>query len=226
MYRTAIIRGLVTVVLSAALLWAGDPWKDKPYKEWTRGEAEKVLQESPWAHTVRAFGRPQSLRPVPDLPEAKSLTVLWWSSVTVRQAIVRQQELRGARDQQQAGRFLSRQPEDYVIAVYRPDVIRLYTQGSLRQLAMLEEFTEEELNKSAYLKMKTGKKQVSPVRVRYIREGPNLMQVEVYFPRQLEGAPVIGVDETEVEFGYQSSIGRISSSFNLRKMVRDGKPDL
>ena len=36
----------------AVAAWAGDPWKDKTYKEWNEIEANKILTDSPWARPV------------------------------------------------------------------------------------------------------------------------------------------------------------------------------
>ena len=44
--------GIAIVVLLALDLWAGDPWKEKPYKNWTEKDVGKILNESPWAKRV------------------------------------------------------------------------------------------------------------------------------------------------------------------------------
>lgn len=36
------------------LLIAGDPWKDKAIRDWTRDDVRQILSDSPWAKTVRA----------------------------------------------------------------------------------------------------------------------------------------------------------------------------
>ncbi len=42
----------VGVLLLATLAWAGDPWKDKSYKEWNDKEVRKIMNDSPWARRV------------------------------------------------------------------------------------------------------------------------------------------------------------------------------
>ena len=42
----------LAVLLLAATAWAGDLWKEKPYKEWNEKEASKVLGDSPWSKVV------------------------------------------------------------------------------------------------------------------------------------------------------------------------------
>lgn len=35
----------------AALAWASDPWKAKPYQQWDQKDVAKILNDSPWAKT-------------------------------------------------------------------------------------------------------------------------------------------------------------------------------
>jgi hypothetical protein len=42
--------GIAVIGISA---WAsGDPWKDKPYQEWTAKDVQRILNDSPWAHVI------------------------------------------------------------------------------------------------------------------------------------------------------------------------------
>lgn len=43
---------LSAILLLAASVWAGDPWKDKPYTQWDEKDVKKVLFDSPWAKEV------------------------------------------------------------------------------------------------------------------------------------------------------------------------------
>ncbi len=44
---------LTAILLLATDLSAGDPWKDKSYKQWDEKDVRKVLLDSPWAKEVR-----------------------------------------------------------------------------------------------------------------------------------------------------------------------------
>lgn len=44
---------LLAILLLAANLSAGDPWKDKSYKQWDEKDVRKILLDSPWAKEVR-----------------------------------------------------------------------------------------------------------------------------------------------------------------------------
>lgn len=43
---------LIIIFAVAAVLWAGEPWKDKPWTEWTEKDVKKLLEKSPWAQRV------------------------------------------------------------------------------------------------------------------------------------------------------------------------------
>jgi hypothetical protein len=51
--RKAFLSGCVALFF-AALVWAGgDPWKSKPYQQWDAKDVRKVLDASPWVHSVQ-----------------------------------------------------------------------------------------------------------------------------------------------------------------------------
>ena len=44
------IAGILLIVgLAAATAWADDFWAKKNWKEWSKGECDKILDDSPWA---------------------------------------------------------------------------------------------------------------------------------------------------------------------------------
>ena len=45
--------GILTVLTIAALAWASDPWKSKPYQQWDKKDVTKILTDSPWAKIAR-----------------------------------------------------------------------------------------------------------------------------------------------------------------------------
>ncbi|HWQ03015.1 MAG TPA: hypothetical protein VNL38_00915, partial [Candidatus Nitrosotenuis sp.] len=47
--RTAVF---VAAFLFAALAAAQEPWKSRPYTEWTAEDVRRVLDDSPWARVV------------------------------------------------------------------------------------------------------------------------------------------------------------------------------
>lgn len=47
-------QAIILLTCGAAVLLAGDPWKDKKSADWTDKDSAKVLTDSPWAKTVYA----------------------------------------------------------------------------------------------------------------------------------------------------------------------------
>ena len=47
------VAALLAMLLLTTSLYAGDPWKDKPYKQWEEKDVRRVLTDSPWAKEVR-----------------------------------------------------------------------------------------------------------------------------------------------------------------------------
>jgi hypothetical protein len=247
-----ITGSLLVSSLAAVMLWAGEPWKEKPSTEWTEKEVKKILGDSPWSRPVKknmgprpAPQRPPSQpvqrrvgtvydasgRPIPvyeernrplnspdDLRGAPGVlrqlfVVRWASSSTVREAIVRQRQLLGISDQEKDTALLSQMPTEHVIVV----------SGMMGGFLGL---TEDILRGKAQLELMPRKKKISPQAVRFVWDTGQLLAVEFYFPRELEGVGLIGLAGERIRFYCPTTIADIKVDFDLRKMVRDGKPDL
>lgn len=238
MNSKVFVRSLLAALLCATLLWAGDPWKDKPYTEWTEKEVRKVFQDSPWARPVATLVIQEQVVAVPRVGGAgppmpmdvdslgttvsssdrvKSFVIVQWaSSRTIREAIVRQHQLQGRYNEEQAKQFLSASPAGHVLLLFGPDIKRF------------EEVSEDAMRDSAHLKLKRSKKKISPSSVRVVRRGSELAVVEFRFPRQVDGQPTIEANEKKVTFSFpkRERGNALTTDFDLRKMMRDGKPDL
>lgn len=244
---------LAVVLFGAALLWAGDPWQEKPYTEWSHKEAVRILSNSPWAHSEEIYlaapvggGSPAQVGRLPDdlarrwidpnryNDAAQSLwqqrtgqrgvnleatvqgvvIVQWASSLTLRQALVRQGRFYGLGKEDEEKQLLSLPLEHYVIAVYRSD------------LPSFTGLTEDTARASAYLEVMPGKRRIPAAKVQLVRWGDALSHVEFFFPRQAEGQPAIGPGDTRATFHWRQGTRSTHVDFDLRKMVRDGQPDL
>ena len=227
-------------LLLPALLLAAEPWKNKPYTKWTPEEVRKVMEDSPWAYRVLRIempppdaGRPReddrargrmgdytsavpTYTPPPPVWRAESLLfiVQWRSSLTMRQAVVRWAELAGRGSEEEAARFLSTPSEEYVLVLYGP------------AMPALNDLSEEALQASAYLQAEPGMRKVSPTQVKLLREGTNLILAEFHFSRKAAGADILGPGDSKVRFSCPTASGAMEAKFDLRKMVRDAKPDL
>ncbi len=258
MKSKVILSGTLLVLLGSSVVWAGDPWKEKPWTEWTSKEVTKVLRESPWARRAplsRLSTGLDETSPTADYsgpgdisfgqrarPDRLYMAVRWLSSLTLRKAIVRYWQLRKKVTEEGSKQFLSVQSAYYVIGIggdvevwsdrSRPrDELPV---GTLPFSADAESFAKQ-LQQAAYLEFKESKRKVFPVTAGVVKEGPLVAAARVllYFPKESEGEPVPTPRDKKVKFFCPLDIRtspptRINTSveFDLRKMVRDGKPDL
>jgi len=231
--------GLV-MVFAFASLWAGEFWEEKPYSEWTAKEAQKLMTDSPWARRVEmrmsepgwnprsvregeatATSEPAEGGAMPSESRAetglgdrfKTYVVQWWSARILRQAAVRFRQLQGRVPAEQVEQFLAQRPNHYILVVFGP---------GLRGMQALD---AEELKAKSYLKVR--KQKVAPAWVNFL-PGPEkqLSGVEFYFPREVEGQPLISAEEKSAEFSCELGKEIIRTKFNLSKMKVAGELDL
>jgi hypothetical protein len=228
-----IVSGTLLVLLGASVVWAGDPWKEKPWTEWTEKDVKRILDRSPWASEKRidSLAEPWERDPGP-FPEIRRrrITIRWLSSLTQREAVVRRMQLQGRTlDAEQVKRVLSPLSEYYAVAVFGTTASELaslesHSKQSASPLTVKRKYDAD----LAYLKLQQSKKRISPVTVVPIGEGPlhSVAHLLFSFPRQIDGKRTIGPDEEKVTFVWEVGKRKIKQAFDLRKMVRDGKPDL
>jgi hypothetical protein len=116
----SIYVALITILFLAAAGWAQDEWAKKPFEQWSKAEAQKVLNDSPWAVTQEAridFGT--EVRKVAGGPVTSSgqtaaemgganvavdyrVTLRLRSALPIRQALVRLKQLEAKYDQMSA----------------------------------------------------------------------------------------------------------------------------
>lgn len=133
---------LAVVTVAALCVFAADPWKSKPFDQWTAAEVRKILNDSPWAKPAHVPNYPylngdkpeagvrlevgkvptDSLAPAEDAgtlarkPDT-NVVVRWNSSQTVRHALYRDAILRGVPQAEAAERFLNSAPDSIEFAM-------------------------------------------------------------------------------------------------------------
>ena len=231
---------LLLILLAALSLQAGDPWKDKPYTTWTYQEVDKILNNSPWARPIQIAyeerkpevsietrsERRQEVQGTRvtttgvEVPVVRTgvrtyttmvtqAVVEWGSAVTTRQARLREKQILAGDDPVT--------PDAPVVASL--DYYLVYVRGNCLPMSI----PPHDLLKLAYLETKRGKKRIFPMQVERGR-----LQLGFFFDRQRGGVPTIPPDEEKVRFYLPApdSCPEINVEFDLRKMTRDGKPDL
>ncbi len=157
----------------------------------------------------------------------RAFDVVWISSLTVREALVRRAILEGRATIEQGDKILATTQSSYVIAV----------QGRNAQMMLLD-ISKERLMELVYLELGSRRRRILPIEVMkgYKATSGQLSEVRFIFPRELNGQPTISAEEKEVKLYIMSVLtsrtfvraGRpehIHATFHLRKMSRDGKSD-
>ena len=84
--RTSRLSILVSIcLLAVSTLSAGDPWKEKPWTEWTEKDCIKILQKSPWGKRVLIDNQND---------EFSRFYIVLYSALPIRQAIIRLMQIR------------------------------------------------------------------------------------------------------------------------------------
>lgn len=239
----AAVAALLMMVIGA-LAWAGgDPWKTKPFEQWTRNDVNQILHDSPWTQTqyvpeewnttsgmmqapsvsggappppVNAAGQGPGLQPMGTPPGQATFYVRWNSSRTVREALVRDAILRGQMKDSDAPQYLSAPITDYQIAILGPDMTPF---GGV---------SDSEFESKSYLRGKQSKVQVNPTNVEMMRspDGSQLMSVVFTFPRKTaDGKDIAAPQEKGLQFVCKIKNFDLSTTFDLRKMADSKGPD-
>jgi hypothetical protein len=221
--------------LFAFCLMAADFWQ-KPYTEWADKDLQKMMTNSPWAHTVSVSmggpiaapdggggggggggrgGGPQgggggADAPIPGVREPE-IIARWQSAMPIRQAFVRLKYGAEAGKSDDAQKFLAKEQPTYELVLSGP------LQGFLRGKP---EDTAKSLSEVTFLSTKE-KGAVKPVSVEVGKPGRS-MDILIAFPRSMPYT----VDDKEVEFSTKLGTSTVKIKFRLKDMVFNGKLEM
>jgi hypothetical protein len=100
LFSTIPIICVVTLVFAATVSAQTESWQSKPYTQWTKDEAKKVLNDSPWAQRIeRTTDTPLTQSSNAGQFLSKAYTVRLRSALFVRQALLRLRQLEEKYDQ-------------------------------------------------------------------------------------------------------------------------------
>ena len=218
---------VASLVFTAILtLFSNDFWEEKPFTQWTEQEAMNLISNSPWARPLSVLGsilgarktvtnRSSELPNVATREKGRSsevamstgtemgenagfgpndpvpMYVRWHSSVRMRQALDRLGRFRVKAPDSEAIRLSERPMEDYQIAVIAPIM------GTFNDLSL------EDLKPKTFLTSKKDKSKKTPLKS-YTAPRDRSDGVALFsFPRLLDGKPIFGPEDLEVEFSAQ-----------------------
>ena len=227
--RTFASSAVLGIAALATVQAAQQFWETKPFIEWTRSEAVKVLSSSPWVRQVSillpADAAPVDADPTGAEPRAgagvpsgsgaprhqrASITVMWVAA-PIREAHIRLDQFNGhMRD------------EKYWRPAVRgnPEIIQLTVAGTA--LAQMLTSDDPRLRAATYLKMKRGKR--VPARdVVFSKDYPRIPEVTIVFPAHTDGAPSITAADEEATLVMPLGAHTITVRFKLRDMIVRGQ---
>jgi hypothetical protein len=206
----------------------------KPWTEWSKDDAQKVLKDSPWAHQQvdQDFVEANPLKPnsIDSGTEARlkqnegmTYNIRLFSARPVRQAFVRIIQLQkkdlSPEMMTRLNTFAEAPSEDSIIvavAVENPDANLL---GKAMQI--IRNATAVKLKNTTYLERSDGKRVFIE---EYTPPGSDGFGARFIFPRMVDGKPFLNADDTRVRFVSEmdSSI-KLNMTYKVKNMLHDGK---
>ena len=245
---------IVACLACSVAAWAGDPWKEKTYKEWNEAEVNKLLSDSPWARPLvvvaswriggKALADSESRR-TGDAASPREAS--GGISKDVTDSVANRETGAGDAREDAAASFTLRWGSARTTreALARLAVLRGAPEAEADKM-LLQPITEHQfvlygadmqpfsksdemsLMQKTSLKFKTHKTKVSPSRVEIRRgqDGKRISGVVFYFLLKTEsGEPLISPDEKGVEFECKAGDTTFRQSFDPQKMVSKAGPD-
>jgi hypothetical protein len=207
-------KALTTFVIATALCSSITAQKQtKPWKEWTRKEAEKILNDSPWSQTqtetesapeetTKSFGdtrgRESGITNV-TAPSTIKFHVRFFSARPIRQGYVRMLELSDKPPDEAMSQKLDawanlRADDQIIVSVAYEGSSRTSIAGLARALTSAATDT---FKNGVYLERKDGKRIYM---TEYVPPSKDVFGARFRFPRTLDGQPFLTSDGTVVRF--------------------------
>ncbi len=146
-----------------------------------------------------------------------TFVIRWSSARTVRQALVRSRMLQGNIQEADAKKFLTEEPQEYVVMVFGSD------------MTPFVKAEDKDLKERAYLSAKNAKEKLSPTRVEIIRDPKTnaVSAVAFHFSKKsAAGEPTLAAESKSVQFVSQVGRTMLKTNFDLQKMSDTQGTDL
>ncbi len=227
------MKKVATIWLASCLLFsthtsAQETWAEKPYTEWSREEAIRVITKSPWVKTVSV----SALGPVVDQGESPSViggaiptaaggaprpqreaewptinypVEIIWAADPVRKAYFRLARLDGHREPV---------PPDNLGAV------QFFIQGKV--LVQMFKGDTEQMQGGTYLKKKSGER-IPVAKVLVGKDFAKNPRITLLFPAQLNGRPILTPEDKDVQLVILIGNRKFTPKFKLKEMVVRGE---
>jgi hypothetical protein len=241
---------LVLVPVSRVFAGGDEPWKEKPYQQWTDADVKRALMDSPWSHPVAvslswmAGSAPVQLDP--NMPTGGTAAPHGIARADIdadpraqdsggspspnARFIVRWVSSRTLREAMIRGAIISGKfkEEDARKLLDQPESqYAILVAGT--NMTPFDGLKEVQLKDDAWLTLKKTKQKIAAtdVQIQRSEDGRNTSAIVFLFPRQsATGQPVIPDDEKTIQFTCKLPAAKIETSFDAAKMVDKQGPDL
>lgn len=242
----------VGILLLALMARAGDPWKDKPFQQWTDNDIALILQTSPWAKINQSAGgawRPMDTAPVSgavpgnmggtgeDRSKTAAGSIPGQPGGTEKNANAgpatynifwwSSRTIRAA-VARRAVIHAGQKPEDAEKFVDAPhEEYEILIQG--KDMSVFEQRGEQAFQDAAFIQLKKSKAKVAPSHVAFQRgaDGKSVMGAVFYFAKATKsGEATIAPDEKEVDFYLHIGDATLRTYFEPKKMLDSKGEDL
>lgn len=245
-----ILKAAVAILLLAALAWASDPWKTKPYEQWDQKDISQILGDSPWAKviSVNADWEPgqmeQGQKGLPGVAQEgdqsglsrdpqgpRSGRDMGMSMPNQRQAVYMARWLSAqtvrealARSAELDGRMKQADVERYLSQ--KPEEYQVAIMG--RDMTPFQGISDADLAKDFQIEGKKSKVKLlaSQARVDRTPDGNRVIGVIFNFPKEVNGKPVFAANEKEIELVCKLKQVTLKFHFDPQKMESQSGTDL
>jgi len=204
---TVMNRRMFLALAGGKRLMAGQPPWERPFKEWSSRDAERVLTDSPWARQIGVRFR---LGNGAGAMTEVYLTMRWSSALPVRQALALERWGRDGLQSAAAVEWLEANQPDYVLEIFGFPATLYHRQS---------ERVEKQIAETAGLYVR-GQVAVRAKEVRVPEHGMH-MSATVRFPRALTAD--LG---DEVEFIGKAGPAELREKFKLKNMRYEGRIEM
>lgn len=233
-----MIRKVLTALAATPLLClslAAQDKQQKPWTEWSKKEAEKILNDSPWGQTQTVTdtsemffsptgpgggGGQRSASGATNQATDVKYRIRWFSARPIRQALVRMMML-GSRSLDAATterlkNYAEAQAGDEIIITVTFESPDARYSGPVMQ--SFNSSTAASLKNNTYLERNDGKRVFLE---EYILPGKDGFGARFVFPRKVDGQPFITPDATDVRF-VSGVAGGLNMKFKVARMNYNG----
>lgn len=226
---------VLSVLITATLLWADQPWTAKPYASWDAKDIQQIMTNSPWVvtATIQPSWTPKSAQSrtsgtggagplmnpgtMGQSDSQKGVKVLfyWASSKLMRVASGRRGVLNGSGSESDVERYATTVNPEYAVAVAMQDMTPFEGKGP------------NDFQDACFLEGKKSKVKVAPTRAEFQKNGDQITDVVFFFPKTTSsGQATIASDETDAVFNLQVARTTLRADFKTKKMVDQFGSDL